>query len=82
MRSREAVEWAKAFDVDVRDLPAVLRLEVARVDGVRLELANVYRELADGPDSDIRAGLVRSLSALGAAQSRLMHVAADSRRSA
>jgi hypothetical protein len=82
MRPVEAVEWAKAFDVEVTDLPAVLRVEVARVDGVRNELTTVYRELADGPDQDIRTGLWRSLSALGAAQARLMDVAADARRSA
>lgn len=82
MRPVDAIEWAKAFDVEVKDLPAVLRVEVARVEGVRQELTNVYRELADGPDPDIRTGLWRSLSALGAAESRLMDVASDARRSA
>lgn len=82
MRPVEAVEWATALDVEVKDLPAVLRVEVARVDGVRTELTTVCRELADGPDPDLRAGLTRSLSALNAAQSRLMDVAADARRTA
>jgi hypothetical protein len=41
MRPVEAVAWADAFDVDVKDLPAVLNHEVARVDGVRTELAKL-----------------------------------------
>ena len=38
MRPVEAVAWAKAFDVEVEDLPAVLSHEVARLDGVRTDL--------------------------------------------
>lgn len=82
MRQLEVEAWAKAFEVEVIDLPAVLGLEVARVDGVRNELTSLYRELGEVPDGDLRAGLWRSLSALGAAQNRLMHVASDVRRSA
>lgn len=82
MRPVEAVAWADAFDVDVKDLPSVLTLEVARVDGVRNELAQLVREFVNAPDDEIRRGVYRAYSALGAAQSRVMAVASDARRSA
>jgi hypothetical protein len=70
MRPVEAVAWADAFDVDVRDLPSVLTHEAARVDGVRTELAKLVRELAGAPDDEVRRGVYRAYSSLGAAQSR------------
>ena len=82
MRPVEAVAWADAFDVEVKDLPAVLRHEVSRVDGVRNELNMLLRELADTPDEELRRGVYRSCSALSAAQARLMAVESDARRSA
>jgi hypothetical protein len=82
MRPVEAVAWADAFDVDVEDLPAVLTHEVARVDGVRTELGKLVREFGNAPDDEVRRGVYRAYSALGAAQSRVMSVAADARRSA
>jgi hypothetical protein len=82
MRPVEAVAWADAFDVDVEDLPAVLTHEVARVDGVRTELGKLVREFGNAPDDEVRRGVYRAYSALGAAQSRVMSIAADARRSA
>jgi hypothetical protein len=82
MRPIEAVRWADAFDVDVRDLPSVLTHEVARVDGVRTELAKLVREFAGAPDEEVRRGVFRAYSSLGAAQSRVMAAAADARRTA
>lgn len=82
MRPVEAVAWADAFDVDVRDLPAILTHEVARVDGVRTELGKLVREFGNAPDDEVRRGVYRAYSALGAAQSRVMAVASDARRSA
>jgi hypothetical protein len=82
MRPVEAVAWAEAFEVEVKDLPATLNHEVARVDGVRTELGKLVREFEDAPDDEIRRGVFRAYSALGAAQSRVMAVAADARRSA
>jgi hypothetical protein len=76
------VAWADAFDVEVKDLPGVLTQEVARVDGVRAELAKLVREFGNAPDDEVRRGVYRAYSALGAAQSRVMSVAADARRSA
>ena len=57
MRPVEAVAWADAFDVDVKDLPSVLTHEVARVDGVRDELAQLVREFLNSPDDEIRRGV-------------------------
>lgn len=82
MRPVEAVAWADAFDVDVKDLPAVLTHEVARVDGVRTELGKLVREFGNAPDDEVRRGVYRAYSALGAAQSRVMSIAADAHRSA
>jgi hypothetical protein len=82
MRPVEAVAWADAFDVEVNDLPSVLTHEVARVEGVRTELARLVREFSNVPDDEIGRGLYRAYSALSAAQSRVMAVAADARRSA
>lgn len=82
MRPVEAVAWADAFEVDVKDLPAVLTQEVARVDGVRTELGKLVREFGNAPDDEVRRGVYRAYSALGAAQSRVMSIAADARRSA
>ena len=64
MRPVEAVAWADAFDVDVKDLPSVLTHEVARVDGVRNELAQLVREFLNSPDDEIRRGVYRAYSAL------------------
>jgi hypothetical protein len=82
MRPVEAVAWADAFEVDVQDLPWVLRHEVSRVDWVRNELTRLLRELRGIPDEEVRRGVYRSCSALSAAQARLMAVEADTRRSA
>jgi hypothetical protein len=82
MRPVEAVAWADAFDVDVRDLPSVLTHEAARVDGVRTELAKLVREFSGAPDEEVRRGMYRAYSTLGAAESRVMAAAADARRSA
>jgi hypothetical protein len=82
MRPVEAVAWADAFDVDVKELPAVLNHEVARVDGVRTELAKLVREFAGAPDDEVRRGMFRAYSSLGAAESRVMAAAAAARRSA
>lgn len=82
MRPVEAVAWAKAFDVEVEDLPAVLSHEVSRLDGVRTDLGQLVRDLGHAPDEEIQLGVFRAYSALGAAQSRMMAVAADARRSA
>ena len=82
MRPVEAVAWADAFDVDVRDLPSVLTHEAARVDGVRTELAKLVREFSGAPDDEVRRGMCRAYCCLGAAESRVMAAAADARRSA
>ena len=82
MRPVEAVEWAKAFDVEVKDLPATLGSQVRRLNGIRDDLAKAYTDLVESPDHAIGEGVWRSLSALNASQSLLMYVAADARRSA
>ncbi|KQZ90259.1 hypothetical protein ASD62_14125 [Phycicoccus sp. Root563] len=82
MRPVEAVQWADALDVDVKDVPAVLGLEVSRMDGLRHEMAKLHQELADAPQQDFRATLWRSMSAWSAAQGQLMAIAADARRTA
>ena len=51
MRPVEAVQWADAFDVEVKDLPAVLTLEVSRVDGLPHEMAKLDRELVNAPQT-------------------------------
>jgi hypothetical protein len=60
----------------------VLTHEVARLDGVRNELAKLVRELVNAPDEEVHRGVYRAYSALGAAQSRVMDAAADARRTA
>ncbi|WP_156400002.1 hypothetical protein [Phycicoccus sp. Soil748] len=82
MRPVEAVQWADALDVDVRDVPAVLGLEVSRMDGMRHEMAKVQQELAEAPNRDIAVGIWRAVSAWSAAQGQLMAIAADARRTA
>lgn len=82
MRPVEAVQWADALEVEVRDLPSVLGLEVSRMDGLRHEMAKLHQELADAPQQDFRATLWRAVSAWSAAQGQLMAVAADARRTA
>jgi hypothetical protein len=82
MRPVEAVAWADAFDVDVDDLPWVLTHEAARVDGIRTELAKLVREFSGAPDDEVRRGIYRAYSCLGAAESLVMAAAADARRSA
>lgn len=82
MRPVDALQWADALDVDVKDVPSVLGLEVSRMDGVRHEMAKLHQELGDAPEQDFRATLWRSLSAWSAAQGQLMAIAADARRTA
>ena len=81
MRPVEAVQWADALEVDVKDLPAVLGLEVSRMDGLGTRWPSCTRSWRR-PAAGLPGDAVAVDSAWSAAQGQLMAVAADARRTA